>query len=343
MSETTNTIGLPYIMPAQAQKHVTHNEALQRLDGAVQLVITATLDAEPDAPQEGDCYAIGPAASGAWSGKAGRLAIRQDGAWLYLSPRVGWRAYRLDAGAIAVFDGAAWAPLPLPATGRFEQLGINAAPDQTNRLAVAAPASLFTHGGDSHRMVINKNATGDTATLLFQSGWSGRAELGLAGSDGFSLKISDGADWLTALAIGSDGVVETGQRPLVRAGLTIGAQQPAANLQSGFDTLYLARGFTLGAALSSGLGKPLNVARSGYYCVVLLLTASGSGAFSARLLRNGTETLGTVSGTADSNPGLRSLSTICWLNGGDGLTVGHAGAASIDFSYGRTELSAYYI
>ena len=35
MSDTTTRLLLPYILAAQAQKHVTHNEALRRLDGLV--------------------------------------------------------------------------------------------------------------------------------------------------------------------------------------------------------------------------------------------------------------------------------------------------------------------
>ena len=41
MSDTSATLSLPYLMPAQAQKHVTHNDALDRLDLVVQLVVTA--------------------------------------------------------------------------------------------------------------------------------------------------------------------------------------------------------------------------------------------------------------------------------------------------------------
>jgi len=37
MSDATTNLALPYILAAQAQKHVTHNEALRLLDGIVQL------------------------------------------------------------------------------------------------------------------------------------------------------------------------------------------------------------------------------------------------------------------------------------------------------------------
>lgn len=35
MSDQTNNLALPYILPSQAHKHVTRNEALQRLDAIV--------------------------------------------------------------------------------------------------------------------------------------------------------------------------------------------------------------------------------------------------------------------------------------------------------------------
>lgn len=96
---------------------------------------------------------------------------------------------------------------------RRRALGVNATADTTNRLAVASDASLFNHAGSDHRLKINKNAAGNTASLLFQSNWSGRAEFGLAGDDDFRVKVSaDGAAWHDALAIdrASGGVVLPG-------------------------------------------------------------------------------------------------------------------------------------
>ena len=37
MSDTTTHLGLPYLLAAQAQKHVTHNEALRLLELRVAL------------------------------------------------------------------------------------------------------------------------------------------------------------------------------------------------------------------------------------------------------------------------------------------------------------------
>lgn len=59
-------------------------------------------------------------------------------------------------------------------------------------------------------MVINRAGATDTASVLLQSDWSGRAEIGLTGDDRLGIKVSpDGTDWSTALvADPATGVVD---------------------------------------------------------------------------------------------------------------------------------------
>ena len=52
-------LNLPYILPAQAQKHVTHNDALRALDAIVHLaVLDRDIASPPASPQEGDRYIV---------------------------------------------------------------------------------------------------------------------------------------------------------------------------------------------------------------------------------------------------------------------------------------------
>lgn len=223
MSDDTPILSLPLILPAQAQKHVTHNEALRILDVLVQLAVTdRTRTTPPASPVEGDRHIIAAGASGVWADRAGQIACYWGGAWLYLIPQAGWTARVLAESLTVAWQGGAWvsavtAPPP-PVV-----LGINATADTTNRLTVAAPATLLTHEGAGHQVKINKARPADTASLLFQSGWQGRAELGLTGNDAFAVKVSgDGSQWRTALA--TDPV--TGS-VLLPAPLRIGAQTTA--------------------------------------------------------------------------------------------------------------------
>jgi hypothetical protein len=204
MSELSPRLALPLIQPSQAQKHVTHNEAIDRLDALVQISVVAFEATTPPAtPAEGQCWALGALPSGAWAGKGGQLARWRNGGWEFITPVDGWVVWGQAEGEIRVRSGGTFAGLSggVPSLiANLSGLGIGTTPDAANRLAVASEAALFSHDGAGHQLKINKAAVSDTASLLFQTGFSGRAEFGLAGSDNFSVKVSaDGAAFTTAL------------------------------------------------------------------------------------------------------------------------------------------------
>ncbi|MFC3182406.1 DUF2793 domain-containing protein [Cypionkella sinensis] len=202
MPDTSTILSLPLIQPAQAQKHVTHNEAVRLLDLMVQLSVTSrVLTAPPVSPVLGDRYIVPAGATGAWAGQAGKIAMFETEVWQFFAPLAGWQAYVVAEATMAVFNGSAWLALtdgPLS----VGQLGVSATADATNRLAVSAPASLFDHAGAGHLMKLNKASAGDSASLAFQTGYSSRAMLGTQGADDFSLKVSpDGSSFLDAVTV----------------------------------------------------------------------------------------------------------------------------------------------
>ena len=233
MSETPH-LGLPLLAAAQAQKHVTHNEALLALDALVQLcVLDATRTDPPPDPDEGDRHIVAAGATGAWAGHDGAVAAFLSGGWVFVAPRRGFVALDAAENLLLVHDGTGWRDLStalrLQNLGR---LGVNATADDTNRLAVRSPAALFSNvpagegGTGDVRLTVNRETAADTASLVFQSGWSGRAELGLAGDDAFRLKVSaDGAAWTEAMAVDP----ATGQLSLPAAGLRAGSALLAAS------------------------------------------------------------------------------------------------------------------
>lgn len=108
MPDSPNLI-LPYIQASQAQKHITHNEAIKLLDGVVQLgVLSRIVAAPPGSPVDGDRYIVASGATGLWAGWDLNVAFYVDGAWVRLIPRVGWTAYSVADAAFYVWTGAAW-------------------------------------------------------------------------------------------------------------------------------------------------------------------------------------------------------------------------------------------
>jgi hypothetical protein len=201
MTDSTH-LKLPFILPAQAQKHITHNEAIATLDTLTQLaVLDRNLGAPPSAPVTGARYIVGTTPTGAWAGKANQVAAWDGASWLFHAPEPGWLAFVLDEDGLLVWSGTAWLPT-LGLDAQAPMLGINTAPDAGNRLAVASDAVLFTHAIDDMQVKINKHSVADTASLLFQTGLSGRAEFGTAGDDKLHLKVSpNGSAWTEALLV----------------------------------------------------------------------------------------------------------------------------------------------
>lgn len=209
--DNSPNLALPYIQAAQAQKHVTHNEAVRALDALVHIcVLDRDLASPPPTPDNGDRYLVATSATGAWAGQSGAIAAWQDGAWAFFTPKTGWVAYIADEGVLTAFDGTAWSAVSGSAS--VPLLGINATADSTNRLAVRSDASLFDNVGGGHQHKINKATAGETASLLYQTNYSGRAEIGTAGDDKLHVKVSaDGSSWSEAMVVdGATGFVGFG-------------------------------------------------------------------------------------------------------------------------------------
>lgn len=203
----TPNLNLPYILPNQAQKHVTHNEAIRALDALVQLSVTDRVHATPPVqPIEGQRFIVANGASGEWSGKDGSIAAWQDNAWAFLIARKGWLAFVEDEDKLAVHDGTDWVSIEA-GVNPVAMVGVNTIADGANRFAAKSDSVLFSHddvtpGSGDIRQIINKVDANHTASQVYQSGWSGRAETGLTGSDDFEIKVSgDGGNWHQALVI----------------------------------------------------------------------------------------------------------------------------------------------
>ncbi len=265
----TPKLGLPYLLPNQAQKHVTLNMALSQLDALVQLVINSTHPtAPPQDPEEGLSYILSTDATlSEWPvGGVDDIVMFVDGAWRAVSPREGWAVYDLSTKQRLWYDGQNWIEVAktfgLNDTGLF---GVNAEPDETNRLSVKSDAELLSHddvtpGSGDARKIINKASPTHTASIVFQSAFTGVSELGICGTNDLVIKVNpDGQTWLEALIIdGQSGRVSfphTPVRDVLATDRTYYVRSDGNNDNSGRDNTTAAAFATIQHAINHVVGS----------------------------------------------------------------------------------------
>lgn len=72
------------------------------------IVINSTTTTPPGSPSEFDAYIVATGATGAWSGKAGNIAIYVNSAWMYFVPSTGYRIFDVATSSYYVWNGTAW-------------------------------------------------------------------------------------------------------------------------------------------------------------------------------------------------------------------------------------------
>lgn len=109
MSQVTPRHGLPYIVAGQAQKELTHNEALVSLDALTAAsAVSEGMNTPPTMPTPGQCWIVGSAPEAGWEGHAHAVACWTDGGWRFLAARTGMRVWIEDRQLWATRTATAW-------------------------------------------------------------------------------------------------------------------------------------------------------------------------------------------------------------------------------------------
>jgi len=235
--ENTTNLKMPLLVSNQSQKEITHNEALIIIDNILQNgVIDKDLTTPPSNPNTNDIYIVGASATGAWSGKDNQLAFYDNG-WRFIEAREGFTFWVNDENKLYSFDGSNWietlstlvlqqnlnnlTDVTISSASQYDILqhngtnfvntkeiqnlslvGVNTTANSTNKLSVKSDSVLFDNATDDSRVKVNKATSNDTASHLFQTNYSGRAEFGLVGDDDFTLKVSsDGTNWNNSFVV----------------------------------------------------------------------------------------------------------------------------------------------
>lgn len=156
MSSTAN-LGLDLVQPAQAQKHVTVNEAFVRIDGLAQLVLQEIDQPTPPiVAVDGQCWAVPMGATGGWQGHDGDIALWSNGGWVFVAARQGWRAWILDIGSYAIHDGTAW-QLDVVAAGPFGA-STRQVVEEISQVILPGPTSIISGAISAGSLVIGVTA-----------------------------------------------------------------------------------------------------------------------------------------------------------------------------------------
>lgn len=101
---------------------------------------------------DGTCYAVPTGAAGAWAGQGGKIAVASNGGWVFSEPVAGMRAFIVDQGGEAIYDGFAWVTgaLTLGSFGSAlvartaeAEISINAGPSMVSNLFIPNAAMVI--------------------------------------------------------------------------------------------------------------------------------------------------------------------------------------------------------
>lgn len=171
MSETFQ-LKLPLIQAGQAQKHVTVNESLARLDALTQkVVVSRNLTNPPTDAVDGQAYLVPTSASSAWLGFERSLAIFTNGGWVFVQPKNGWRLWVSDEDAEIQLVAGTWILLDQLATaGGAKTNNLIAELDHT---LVAGTSNVTVNIIPKYASVLGITARVTTAiTAGASTGWS---------------------------------------------------------------------------------------------------------------------------------------------------------------------------
>jgi hypothetical protein len=152
MMGLTDRLKLPLLAVAQAQKEVTHNEALALIDMYLQPNVESVgLNTAPASPIPGQCWIVGSAPTGAWVGQGNAIAAWTGGGWRFATATEGMQFWSRADNCSVRKTSFAWV------IGQLTAATLSVAGQQvvgTRQAAVAGPSGGATIDSEA-RAAIN--------------------------------------------------------------------------------------------------------------------------------------------------------------------------------------------
>jgi hypothetical protein len=159
MPSTTPRLNLPFILPSQAQKEVTHNNALNLLDALMRpVVIGMNVNTPPTGPLAGDCHIVGSAPTAAFTGNTNKIAYYSENGWLFYAPFKWLEVVNEADDTRYVYNGTAWVEFGLLLRDSGEYLRISHKEEEIT-LSGASTSSTITIPDRAMVMAVNSRVT----------------------------------------------------------------------------------------------------------------------------------------------------------------------------------------
>lgn len=144
----TTHLALTLVDAAQAQKEITVNTALSRIDAILNTgAITRSLSTPPGSPADGDVYIVGGSPTGAWSGFSGKITYF-DQIWRFIIPLEGMSLWVNDEDIIYTYNGSNWFPLLAKARQTWQFMATDMKPSATGGASVLAQVATSANRPD---------------------------------------------------------------------------------------------------------------------------------------------------------------------------------------------------
>jgi hypothetical protein len=115
MSDTSDRLGLQFLLPGQGQKELTVNEALLTIDSLLHAAVQGPPRSDPpDSPIPGETWLVGSDALADWAGRTGQIARYTFGGWRFFQPVLGMTLWDVASARPIHFDGEGWQAGPKP-------------------------------------------------------------------------------------------------------------------------------------------------------------------------------------------------------------------------------------
>lgn len=204
----TVRLGYTELESGQAVPETTVNETTRRLEQGANTFIVKDKDlaTPPGSPASSDAYIVAGSPTGAWVGWAKSIAFYMNGAWAFITPIEGTKAYVQDEDITYEYSGSAWAAYTISglteSTDSEMWTGTSTTTRVTPRRIFTAAAPVTVASGttitlDGNAGINFKTTLGHNATLANPSNMKvGQSGIYTITQDGTgSRTLAYGSDW----------------------------------------------------------------------------------------------------------------------------------------------------